>query len=211
MSVRIVKQEIPYKIQRINNSMRPKYQEIKKDCEKIKALWAKGWDDAQIRLKLKMSNTIYENRLKYIARDRFDTNKEFTLLQYQIKKQRRYDQLDAILKTAKSDALKLKCIMEMNALDDGFVKMGQRLGVFHEEPKKVAGVFANVDVPADTNTDDVRREFQTIVVKKTKKLIHDKYSGKKKVKRRKHGRNPKEEIGVPLENVNANMEAEQDD
>lgn len=172
--------------------MRPKYQEIKKDCEKIKALWAKGWDDAQIRLKLKMSNTIYENRLKYIARDRFDTNKEFTLLQYQIKKQRRYDQLDAILKTAKSDALKLKCIMEMNALDDGFVKMGQRLGVFHEEPKKVAGVFANVDVPADTNTDDIRREFQTIVVKKTKKLIHDKYSGKKKVKRRKHGWVPKE-------------------
>lgn len=173
--------------------MRPKYQEIKKDCEKIKALWAKGWDDAQIRLKLKMTSKIYENRLKYIAKDRFDTNKEFTLLQYQIKKQRRYDQLEAILNTAKSDDLKLKCIQEMNVLDDSFVKMGQRLGVFHEEPKKVAGVFASVDIPADINTDDVRKEFQTIVVSKTKKLIHDKYSGKKKVKRRRSGWVPKEE------------------
>jgi DNA-binding cell septation regulator SpoVG len=190
--------------------MRPKYQEIKKDCEKIKALWAKGWDDAQIRLKLKMTSTVYENRLKYIAKDRFDTNKEFTLLQYQIKKQRRYDQLEAILSITKDDNLKLKCIQEMNTLDDGFVRMGQRLGVFHEEPKKVAGVVGVVDIPSDINTDDVRKEFQTIVVKKTKKLIHDKYSGKKKVKRRKHGWEPKEKQGVSLQNVNANMEVEQD-
>ena len=163
--------------------MRPKYQEIKKECEKIKALWAKGYDDAQVKQVLGMSNSIYETRLKYIARDRFDANKEFTLLQYQIKKQRRYDQLEAILKTTKDDDMKLKCIQEMNILDDAFIKMGQSLGIFHETPKKVAGVFAGIDIPADTNTDHIRQEFKDMVIENTKKMIKDRYMKKVKLKR----------------------------
>ena len=165
---------------------RPKYQKIKKECEQIKALWAKSWDDSQIRQELQMSSSVYETRLKYIARDRFDTNKEFTLLQYQIKKQRRYDQLEAILKTTKTPEMKLKVIQEMNLLDDGFVTMGQRLGVFSEAPKKVAGVFSNtnVDITPDENTDDIREAYQEIVISNTKKMIKNRFLNKKKAKKR---------------------------
>ena len=83
--------------------MRPKYDKIKQECEQIKALWAKGFDDAQVKLSLNMSNAVYETRLKYIARDRFATNKEFTLLQYRNKQQRRFDQLEAILESTDND------------------------------------------------------------------------------------------------------------
>ena len=155
--------------------MRPKYERIKQECEQIKALWAKGFDDAQVKQSLKMSNSIYETRLKYIARDRFNTNIEFTLLQYQIKKQRRYDQLEAMLESTKNEDMKLKCIQEMNALDDGFVKMGQRLGVFPEAPKKIAGVFASANIGDSTDISDIRKDFQDIVITKTKQLIKDKY------------------------------------
>jgi len=63
-----------------------------------------------------MSSSVYETRLKYIARDRFDTNKEFTLLQYQIKKQRRYDQLEAILKNNQNSRDEIKS----NSGDESF-------------------------------------------------------------------------------------------
>ena len=166
--------------------MRPKYDKIKQECEQIKALWAKGFDDAQVKSSLKMSNAIYETRLKYIARDRFNTNIEFTLLQYQIKKQRRYDQLEAMLESTKNEDMKLKCIQEMNALDDGFVKMGQRLGVFPEAPKKIAGVFANANIGDPVDISDIRQDFQDIVLNKTRQLIKDKYQtvygDKKKIK-----------------------------
>lgn len=164
--------------------MRPKYEKIKQECEQIKALWAKGYDDAQVRRALGMANSIYETRLKYIARDRFDTNKEFTLLQYQMKKQRRYDQLEAMLKTVKSDEMKLKCIQEMNILDDDFVKMGQSLGIFHTAPQKVAGVFAGVGISADTDIEHIRREFKDIVIENTKKMIRERYTKKKKKRKR---------------------------
>jgi len=166
--------------------MRPKYDKIKQECEQIKALWAKGFDDAQVKLNLKMSNAVYETRLKYIARDRFVTNKEFTLLQYRNKQQRRFDQLEAILESTDNDDMKLKCIQEMNAMDSGFLKIGQSVGVFPEAPKKVAGVFANANIGDPVDISDIRKDFQDIVLNKTRQLIKDKYQtvygDKKKIK-----------------------------
>jgi len=167
--------------------MRPKYDKIKQECEQIKALWAKGFDDAQVKLSLKMSNAVYETRLKYIARDRFATNKEFTLLQYRNKQQRRFDQLEAILESTDNDDMKLKCIQEMNAMDSGFLKIGQSVGVFPEAPKKIAGVFANANIGDPVDISDIRKDFQDIVLNKTRQLIKDKYQtvygDKKKDKR----------------------------
>jgi len=73
--------------------------------------------------------------------------------------------------------MKLKVIQEMNLLDDGFVTMGQRLGVFSEAPKKVAGVFSNtnVDITPDENTDDIREAYQEIVISNTKKMIKNRF------------------------------------
>lgn len=152
---------------------RTKYAQIRQDCSRIKAMWAKGYDDERIRTKLGLTRSKFETRLKYIALDRFDNNRNVVLLQYEVKKQRRYDQLEAIIQTTKDEKLKLECIKEMGVIDDSFITMAQRLGILPEAPKKFAGVVANVNAGGDVGAalaESTRQAITEAAISKIKSI-----------------------------------------
>lgn len=150
--------------------------EIKNQCQRIKQYWSQGWDDDQIRTTLKLTMPQFENRLKWLSRDRFDVNRDVVLLQYESKKQRRYDQLEALSLSTKDDKIKLECIQEMGKIDENFVAMGQRLGIFPEAPKKFAGMLGITPVgyPSDfaiEQASSLDESFKKEVINKTQVML----------------------------------------
>jgi len=138
--------------------------QIAKDCSKIKKLWSEGVDDADIRLKLSLSDSEWERRLRSIAEEEYIKDRPLILKKYELKKMQRYRALQLLHDSTRSDSVKLGCIQEMGRIDDSFIKTGQSLGIFHKEPELYTPGFQKVP-----------KDFLEVVVKLAKKLIQDKF------------------------------------
>lgn len=153
------------------------YEKILKDCQKIKQFWAEGIDDTTVKAKLSLTSKQYNTRLKYIARDRYNENKELLLLKYEMKMQERYTQLKALMMTTKSEHVRLKCIQEMGDIDEKFIDLGQRLGVFPQATKVTRSEIEAKAMTLGVNVDmsEIPEDFKKRVISNTKQYIRDKH------------------------------------